>query len=203
MLPALSIMMEKPESNLLNKPPRKKNDHLVDITLIAQAYLFLGVMEALFSHCLFFWYLEWHGKFSLSDIIFGFENWNKNFKGYTVQQLNEFVYTGQTVTFIGLVIMQSFGNIFATRTNYRSILQWAPFAKKSRNLWLFGAQLITVILMLLIVFLPFCNKLFNTRPVPVEFFFLPLLFAVIILVADELRKLFVRKKILCFSKIAW
>ena len=36
----LAIMMEKPESDLLKRPPRNKKDHLVDKTLLLQAYLF-------------------------------------------------------------------------------------------------------------------------------------------------------------------
>ena len=203
MFPALSLMLEKPESNLLKRPPRSKNDHLVDITLIFQAYAFLGMMEAIFSHCLFFWYLKWYGGFQASDILFGFDYWNSSYKGYSYEKIQEFIYTGQTIYFIGLVQMQAFGNIFATRTNKLSLFQTLPFVKKSRNLWILGAQVITVIFMVLIVYMPFCNNVFNTRPPPIEFWFIPLVFAFIILVADELRKLMVRKKVLCFPKLAW
>ncbi len=99
--------------------------------------------------------------------------------------------------------MQAFGNIFATRTNKLSLFQTLPFVKKSRNLWILGSQVISVIFMVLIVYMPFCNTIFNTRPPPIEFWFIPLVFALIILVADELRKLLVRKKVLCFPKLAW
>jgi sodium/potassium-transporting ATPase subunit alpha len=203
MFPALSLMLEKPENNLLKRPPRSKTDHLVDIKLIVQAYLFLGLMEAFFSHCLFFWYLEWYGGFRPSDILFGFDYWNTSYKGYTYEKIQEFIYTGQTITFIGLVIMQAFGNVFATRTSKLSIFQQSPFHKESRNVWILAAQFITIVSMILIVYLPICNSLFNTRPPPIEFWFIPLIFAFIILVADEVRKFFVRNKILCFPKFAW
>ena len=203
MFPALSLMLEKPEKNLLDRPPRSKRDHLVDWRLIIQAYLFIGLMEALFSHCIFFWYLQWYGNFQPSDILFVFEKWTDGYRGYTQAQLNEFVFTGQTIVFISLVIMQSFGNVFATRTNFKSLFQSAPFLKKSKNYWIFIAQVVTVILMMLIIFLPFCHTIFNTRQVPVQFFFIPLVFALIILLADELRKLLVRKNVLCFPKLGW
>ena len=167
------------------------------------AYLFIGLMESFFSFCSFFWYLQWYANLSPLDVLFSFSNWADGYKNYSIDQLNEFIFKGQTIFFISLVIMQSFGNVFATRTNYYSLLQRLPFRKNSRNIWIFIAQLISVVLMILIIFLPFCNNLFNTRPVPIEFFFMPLIFAFIILLADELRKLMLRNNLLCFPDIAW
>jgi sodium/potassium-transporting ATPase subunit alpha len=99
--------------------------------------------------------------------------------------------------------MQIFGNVFATRTAFKSIFQRPPWGKKSKNLWIFGAQLISFSLMILVVFVPPINTIFKTSPPPVQFFFIPIGFALLLLTADELRKLCVRKKILCFYKIAW
>lgn len=203
MFPALALMLEKPEKNLLKRPPRSKKDHLVDWKLIIQAYFFIGVIEAVFSHLVYFKYLEWYGNFSAKDIIFVFDNWKHGYKNYTAKELQEFVFTGQTIFFISLVMMQAFGNVFATRTNFRSLFQRPPFLRKSRNLWIFLAQIVTVIFMILIIFVPFCHDLFNTRNVPVQFFFIPLLFALFIIIADELRKLAVRNKFLCFPRLAW
>lgn len=203
MFPALALMLERPEKDLLKRPPRSRKDHLVDWKLIIQAYLFIGLIEAVFSHLSYFLYLQWYGNFSPKDILFVFDNWREGYKNYTNHQLNEFMFTGQTIFFISLVVMQAFGNVFAIRTNYRSLFQSLPFLKKSRNLWIFLAQLITIILMILIIFLPFCHTIFNTREVPVQFFFIPLLFALFIIIADELRKLAVRQNFLCFPKFAW
>lgn len=100
--------------------------------------------------------------------------------------------------------MQIFGNIFATRTNLKSIFQNPPLGKKkSRNLWLFAAQLVSFSLMALVVFVPPINSIFKTRYPPVQFFFIPLGFAALLLAADELRKLLTRRKVACFPKIAW
>lgn len=203
LFPALAMMLEKPEKDLLKKAPRSKNEHLVNWRLIIQAYFFLGLIETFFSHLAYFLYMQWYGGFKASEILLIFSKWQDGYKGYTNDQLLNFVYTGQTICFIALVIMQSFGNVFASRTNYRSLFQRPPFLKKSRNLWLFLGIFITLVLMILIVFLPFCNSIFNTRMPPAEFFFLPLAFALFIIVADELRKLAVRKNFLCFARIAW
>lgn len=101
-------------------------------------------------------------------------------------------------------MIQIFGNIFATRTNLKSLFQRPPWGKKkSRNLWLFIAQLVSLSLTVLVIFVPPINSIFKTRYPPVQFFFIPIGFAALLLAADELRKYLTRKKVACFPKIAW
>ena len=201
--PALSLMLEKPEKDLLERPPRSKKDHLVNWQLILQAFFFIGLLQAFFSHLSFFLYLHWYGNFKLNEILLVFNKWNGGYKGYTQDQLNEFLYTGQTVTFTTLVLMQLFGNIFCTRTNYRSFFERPPFIKISANPWIYLSQIVSMIILMAIIFLPVVNSFFNTRPVPVEFFLIPILFCGVIFIFDEFRKLFVRNKILWFHKFSW
>jgi sodium/potassium-transporting ATPase subunit alpha len=196
-------MFEKPEKDLLLMPPRNKDHHLVDWKLILQACLFIGLFEAFVSHFCFFLYLDWYGHFHSSDVLFVYDKWSDKYKNYTGEQLTEFVYTGQTIVFVCLVIVQAFGNVFATRTNFQSLFAHSPILKKGRNPWIFLAQLFTVMLMLLVVYVPAVNSIFNTRPIPLQFFFIPLLFAFVLILLDESRKLLVRKKVACFPKIGW
>jgi sodium/potassium-transporting ATPase subunit alpha len=203
MSPALSLMLEKPETELLKRPPRDKNKHLVDWKLILQAYAFLGLFEGFFSHVMYFYYLNAYGGFTLSDLFFVYSNWGDGYKNYTQTQLNDYNYTGQTVIFVALVFMQIFGNIYVTRTNLKSLFQSPPFAKRSRNLWIFAAEIVSMSFTLIIVFLPPVNQLFNTRTIPAQFFFIPLAIALFMITLDELRKLGVRKKIGLFVKSAW
>lgn len=203
MFPAMSLMLEKPETDLLNRPPRKKSHHLVDWKLMLQATLFIGFFEAFVSHFCFFLYLNWYGNFSANDILFVYDKWQHKYKHYTKFQLDEFVFTGQTIVFVCLVIVQAFGNVFTTRTNNKSLFARLPFLEKGRNLWIFVAQLVAVMLMLLLVYVPYVNELFNTRPIPAQFFVIPFMFAALLIMLDELRKLLVRKKVLCFPRVAW
>ena len=47
-LPALSLCLEKPETGLLERPPRNiKKERLADLRLLLQAYGFLGILESL------------------------------------------------------------------------------------------------------------------------------------------------------------
>jgi len=115
----------------------------------------------------------------------------------TADQLN----TGQTVTFISIVLLQFY--ILSTRTNYHSFFSTAPWHPASRNLYLFAGQAVTICIMILVVFLPPINQLFLTSPPQAQFFFLPLVCAAIIFGVDEARKYFVRRKLFYFHKWAW
>jgi sodium/potassium-transporting ATPase subunit alpha len=46
--PALSLVYEKPEADLLLRKPRnRRTDRLVDAKLLLHAYAFLGILESL------------------------------------------------------------------------------------------------------------------------------------------------------------
>jgi len=201
--PSLSLIMEKPEKDLLTQPPRSKYDHIVDWKFLIQAYLFLGSIICVSSQFMFFWYMQWYAKFTPGDILFSFGVWADGFKHLTSDQITEYFNVGQTVTFISIVYLQIFGNLMSTRTNNKSLFDHAPWIKRTRNIWLFVAQFISVSIMLLIVFLPFSNQVLNTRVPPVQFFFLPLIFCELVICFDELRKFLARKQLLGFHKFSW
>jgi sodium/potassium-transporting ATPase subunit alpha len=217
--PSLSLMMQKPETSLLKQPPRSKNHHLVDWKFLLQAYLFLGVMVTLGSQIMFFIYMKAYANLSPSQIFFSFENlpliFNETYFDHfqtnfnitdsdtVINIFNEYFYTGQTVTFVAIVILQIFGNLLSTRTHIKSFFFHTPWSKKSRNLWVFAAELTSISIMLLIIYVPIFQSLFFTRPVPVQFFFMPFGFALLIFAIDETRKFCVRRKILFFHKIGW
>ena len=201
--PCLSLMMEKAESDPLAQPPRSKHDHLVDWKFLLQAYSFMGVMVFFSSQVMFFIYMQYCAGFYPSDILLSFGNWGDGFHNLTTVQINEFYYTGQTVTFVSLVLLQIFGNLWSTRTHIRSHFQQAPWRKSTRNLWIYVADLASICVMLVIVFVPIFNSFFNTRPIPTPFFFLPLVFCAIMITLEEVRKLLVRRKLLYFQKFGW
>ncbi|CAG8769228.1 9509_t:CDS:1, partial [Dentiscutata erythropus] len=195
MLPSIALMYEKAEKDVLTRPPRNpKTSHLVDWRLLVHAYLFLGMIEAFFSHVMYFRYMQQYGGFSASDLLLAFDKWSDGYKNYSQDQLNEFMYTGQCVLFVSLVVMQACGNVFATRTRYLSLFQHLPVKKQSKNYYIFAAQVGSILLACFIIYTPGINQSLNTRPIPVEFWFFPLVFAVAIVIVDEIRKFFVRRR---------
>ena len=209
--PSLAMMLEKSEGNIMYKMPRVVGrDHLVDWRLLLYAYFFLGIFESTLSIFMFFFYLNMYGGLKPSQVFFAYDKWNTScvlsnttignatltyscYYGYNGTDLKILQNVGQTVTFVTLVILQTFGNVFITRTHRLSLFQSFPLFKEYRNWWLFVAQFISVILMLFVIYVPWCNSVFDTAPIPIVFYFIPLCFCVCFITLDEIRKLILRQ----------
>jgi sodium/potassium-transporting ATPase subunit alpha len=186
--PSLSLIFEKPEADLMSRKPRsRKTDRMVDWKLLINAYLFIGMLESFSAFFMWFYYMHSHAGISPSQLFLAFNKWSDGYLGYTGDELNEFYCTGQSVYFVTLVIVQ-FGNLMSIRTRHLSWLQHAPIAKKTRNPYLFIAMGISLALAIAVIYIPFFNSVFHTRPIPIEFWFIPFGFALLIPTFDELRK---------------
>ncbi|KAJ4288867.1 hypothetical protein N0V88_007197 [Collariella sp. IMI 366227] len=189
---SLSLIMEKEEFDLLSLPPRNhKKDHLITFRIYAQAYLFMGFMETITAHSMFFLYMWKYAGIPIKDLFFAFEKYSDGFYGYTAEELAHFNITGQCVYFVTLVILQ-WGNILSVRNRRLSILQADPIRKKRRNPWLIASILISLAIAVFVTEVPGIQTLFVTASVPIEFWLIPLPLALGILCMDELRKLMVR-----------
>ncbi|KAK5115090.1 hypothetical protein LTR62_001787 [Meristemomyces frigidus] len=191
---SLSLIMEKQEFDLLSLPPRNpKTDHLINLKIYVHSYLFIGVLETISAHAMFFLYYWRHARIPLSALFFAFEKYNDpaGFYGYSADELVQFNVTGQSIYFVTLVILQ-LGNILSVRNKRLSILQADPFTKQRRNPWLLVGAVVAVGIAVFVTEIPGIQRLFGTAAVPWEFWVLPLPLAVGILCLDEGRKAAVR-----------
>ena len=189
---SLSLIMEREEFDLLSLPPRNhRRDHLINLKVYMQSYLFIGVMETVCAHSMFFLYMYRAAGIPLHSLFFAFENYTEGFYGYSQDELTYFNRVGQCVYFVTLVLLQ-WGNILSVRNKRMSILQADPVREKRRNPWLPLAMLASLVIAIFVTEVPGFHYLFNTAPVPLEFWFIPLGLALGILMMDELRKLIVR-----------
>ncbi|KAJ2021568.1 hypothetical protein IWW57_004880 [Coemansia sp. S610] len=202
---SISLMYESPESDIMFRAPRNpKKEHLVNLKFFGQAYGFIGLMEALFAHIIFFVYMYWHGGFTPGELFLAFDKWTLGgFGGKDQATLNLLLSTGQSVYFLSLVIIQ-WGNMFATRTRRLSVFQQNPLWGPARNLRLLFAIPFTLGVVFLFCYVGWFNRVFGTANIPVAFFFIPIPFAVVIVVLDEIRKLVVRTRPNgLLARIAW
>ncbi|KAH8819371.1 putative Na/K ATPase alpha 1 subunit [Xylogone sp. PMI_703] len=201
---SLSLIMEKEEFDLLTLPPRNhKKDHLITLRLYIQSYLFIGVMETLCAHSMFFLYMYRHAGIPFHALVFAFEKYSDGFYGYTQEQLTHFNTVGQSVYFITLVILQ-WGNILSIRNKRLSILQADPIRKQRRNPWLIASVVVSLAIAVFVTEEPGIQSIFGTASAPIEFWLLPLPLALGILLMDEIRKLIVRQWPKGpIAKIAW
>ncbi|KAL0952279.1 hypothetical protein HGRIS_006569 [Hohenbuehelia grisea] len=190
-LPALSLAFEEPEHGLLLRRPRNvKTDRLADWRLLMQAYLFTGVLESFCAMTMSFWYLQRNGV-PFSDLVLRFGDWPT----LTPEKLNK----AQSVYFFTLVIMQ-WGNLLSVRTRKLSIFQHSI----TKNRYIFPAMLAALVIGIFFSYVPFFQRTFLTRGVPVEHYFIPMTFGVFLLFLDEIRKWIVRKYPRgLMAKLAW
>lgn len=192
MFPSLALIGEQGESDLMVRLPRSKTqEKLVNPQLLFHAYFLIGLIESTTAFTMYFWYMYSYGGFTVKDLIFLFGGWTDGFGGKTQAELNELNYTAQSVFFVAIVCMQ-IGNLCATRTRKLSFFQQLPFSGKAKNLSLFAAMGASLCIAVFIVYLPGINQIFNTRPVPVQFWFVPFVFALFLFAFDECRKFIVR-----------
>lgn len=189
---SLSLIMEQQEFDLLDLPPRNhKKDHLINIKVYIQSYLFMGVMQTVCAHSMYFLYYWKYARIPMRSLWLAFEKYSDGFYGYTQDELNHFNVTGQSVYFICLVILQ-WGNILSVRNKRLSILQADPIRKARRNPWLIASLIISLSIAVFVTEEPGLQRIFQTASAPLEFWFIPIPLALGILCMDEIRKLAVR-----------
>ena len=173
MLPALALGAEKPTPGIMKQPPRKLKERLLDLPLITRAYLFLGPMEAIACMFGFFWVLYSGGW------IWG-----------TMLPANDVLYLQATTACLTAIIITQIGNVFACRSSRESVFSIGFFS----NRLIFGGIMVELILQLFIVYHPFGNRFFGTAPLGLDVWMILIPFSILLLAAEEMRKVYVRRR---------
>lgn len=167
MIPALGLGMERPQSDVMNLPPRSRQERLLNFPLLLRAYLFLGAIEAAVAMGGFFLFLYSQGW-----------TW-----GTRLDWSSPLYRQATTVTFTGIVLAQV-ANVFACRSDRLSVATLGWF---SNRLILWGI-LTELTIIAFITYTPIGNQIFGTSPVPLWIYALLVLGALMLLAAEETRK---------------
>ncbi|KAI9208476.1 uncharacterized protein BJ171DRAFT_208309 [Polychytrium aggregatum] len=197
--PSIALIYESSESDLMTRPPRNpKKDKLVDGPMFIHVYFFIGMMECVFAHVIFSLYFFEVTGVGFKDFVFQYGNLTNdpilfpNGVSLSQAQYQQVLYSANSVYFVALVVMQLFGNMYASRTRFNSVIQQNPFWGPTRNLYLVGCTFASLAFTAIFVYTPAFNNLFQCGPIPAKYWFIPIGFGMIIIVMDELRKLAVR-----------
>ena len=99
---ATALAYEKPEADvLLRKPRNAKKDRLVDWRLMVQAYGFIGIIEALTSFAMSYWYAQRNGV-PFSKLWFGFRAIPS---GVSEARYTQILDVASSIYFVNLVVM--------------------------------------------------------------------------------------------------
>ena len=172
MVPAMGLGAEAPEAGIMSKPPRSRNERLLSKELRIKAFLWYGPIEAIAAMASFF-----------------FLYWMYGWRGGPMEQSGN-IYAMATAMTFGAIVLVQVGNVFASRTDRMSIFKKGFFTNR---LIIIGI-VVELALLAILLYVPFFNKLFNTAPIGIiEWGFL-LIWAPLILILDEIRKMILRSR---------
>jgi sodium/potassium-transporting ATPase subunit alpha len=173
MLPALALGAELPHPDVMNRPPRRRDERLLSWPLLARAYLFLGPLEAAAALALFF-------------TVLGSQGW---VWGQALAADDPLYRTATTACLAGIVLAQV-ANVFVCRHPRE------PFWRQPwlANRLLLGGIAVELALLLAIVFTPLGQAVFGTAPLVASFWLLGAGLALLLASAEEARKAWCRRR---------
>lgn len=173
MFPALALGVEKPDPQVMKQPPRSFKEHLLNFPLIARAYLFLGIMQAVAAMSAYFLVLQqggWHWGEPLAR--------------------NAPLYLKATTACLSAIIVMQVVNVFICRSRRQSVFSLGFFSNPLILLGIF----IEIALILTIDYTPAGNLIFGTAPIPLSVWLFVFPFAIGMLAIEEFRKWLVRSR---------
>lgn len=184
MFPALALGAEKPEKGVLELPPRRKDENLLDRSLFLRAYGFLGIIEGALSLIVFF--VAWANRgFGLGGLQAVSDAVTAGTASPAIMQV--YVYA-TTMTLVSIIACQ-IGNLFVCRSERLPF--WSMF--RSRNKLIGMGLAFEIGLSLLIVFVPWFEGVFQTGALSWADYRLLALCPVVLIVLEEARKFISRR----------
>ena len=174
MLPALGLGGEAVDPDVMKQAPRKRNEHLLNRSVIIKAFLWYGLISSAISIGAYF-----------------FVNFQNGWPHVPLAADGP-VYMRATTMVLGAIIFTQIANVLNCRTNKVSLFKKGIFS--NRNIW-YGI-IFEILLFLALTVTPGLQQLFNTtRLLPVDWLFLFCL-PIPLVIIDEIKKwLLYHKKI--------
>lgn len=170
-LTALGLGVEKPDPQVMNRPPRSPRERLLNRPLALRAYLFLGLIEAAGAMGAFFTVLYsggWHyGEALVHD---------------------DALYLQATTACLSAIIVMQVVNVYLCRSSTRSIFATGFLG----NVLIVSGVILEIALLLLIDFTVWGNLILETMPFAPVVWLLVISAALGMVLLEEGRKWFVR-----------
>ncbi len=173
MFPALALGAEKPSPEIMQRPPRPKDEHLLTRAMLFRAYLYLGLLEALAGMAAYF-FVMYQGGWS----------WGLPLSATAT------LYLQATTACLAGIIATQIANVFACRSSSSSLFTLGLFT----NRLVLAGVVTEAVLAGFVIYTPIGNRLFSSAPIGVEVWLLLIPFALLLLGSDEARKWFVRRR---------
>lgn len=175
-LPALALGREPAEVGLMDRPPRRRSESVIQRPMLLRAWLFLGLICAALEMAGFFYVLLKGG-------------WHPGDPTGEGSRLHHTYQQATTMTFFGMVAGQ-IGTAFAARTDRASLRSVGVF---SNRLLLWGIAF-ELILAAILIYAPPCQSLLGTAALTPDMLLVAAPFPFIVWGADELRRWLMRRR---------
>ncbi len=184
--PALALAMEKGDPDVMDHPPRPKTEPIVNgpmrLGIVVQTIAQTSVTLAALIFGLGF-ALESAGLGGLGAVL------SFNWGGLSGEQQELLIRTGETMAFATLSLAELF-RAYTVRSERTSLFRLGVFSNRTMQ-WAVG---ISLTLLLLVINVPFLQPFFNTHALTSTEWGIVVALAVIPAVAEELTKLYLRRK---------
>jgi magnesium-transporting ATPase (P-type) len=176
-LPGLALGTELPEPGVMKQPPRPRSERLMSRATLRRV-AFIGVIESFWAVGGFLYVLLSHGWH------WGDASWmSPASPHYAIWR------EAVTMTQAAIVICQV-TNGLACRTERQSLFKLGIFS----NMWLIYSEIVGVVLIAAISYVPFMQNLFKTGPLSVVDWAVLIVAAASLFFAEEARKWFARRR---------
>jgi sodium/potassium-transporting ATPase subunit alpha len=172
MLPAIGLGNEPPESDVMSRPPRPREERLVGYSTFVRSYGIIGPAEAALSFLMFF-------------LVLGAGGW----QWASPLPADTLLYGQATGVYLATTIFCQIGNVMACRTNRQSAVSYLL----RPNVWIWCGVLVEVLFVLAVLYIPPLHRFFSTGPLPLWVWGLLPLAPWLIFGLEELRKWLVRR----------
>ena len=172
MVPALGLGVEPPEEGVMDRPPRRLSDRLLNRQLLIKAFVWYGLIEAALAMGAFF-LNYWVNQGNLNHLASSGP-----------------LYREATTMTLGAIIFTQIGMAMNSRKGRGSIFQVNPFANRIISLGI----VLEIVLFILLSYEPFFHTLFNTAPIGLDDWLYLLACPFVIMALEEIRyRLFDKK----------
>jgi magnesium-transporting ATPase (P-type) len=175
-LPALALGREPAEPGIMLRPPRRREQQILDRPMLTRAWGWLGLLEAALVMAAFFWLLTRAG-------------WSPGDPTGTGTKLHHAYLQATTITFAGITACQ-IGTAFATRTSHAALRSIGVFSNRLL-LWGIGFE---IAFAAAVVYLPPLQSVFGTAALSAVDVAPLLAFPILVWGSDELRRWVLRRR---------
>lgn len=166
MLPALGLGTELPEEGIMDRPPRSKNERLLNKNNVIKAFLWYGLLEAVIAMSAYFYV----------NMLNGWPNVPLASSGL--------VYRQATTMTLAAIIFGQIGAVINCRTENQSVFKVGLLSNKR----VLQGIIFELLLISVIIYVPFLQKIFQTTPIGIKDWAFLIIIPVPMILFEEIRK---------------